>query len=305
MTSNVQPSVDDKSELGIVVPITRLSKNLGNLESWLSKIPKGKIQVVLVHDVQDPETAPALKQMLNQIQDQRIRYFEGTFGAPGLARNFGKLKINSEWIWFVDGDDLPIVENVLLDLRTRDQEVEVVVGRFETDINGMRVQRKSSISRELTDLTFNPGIWRLIFRTRVFSQYKFREYRMAEDQLFLIDINFFARRCFFSDNLFYIYFKHSHGQLTSQKQAVSELAKTIPVVVREIRRADQSTRKYLEIMLARQLGTQLKHADKQEIFTDLRRNRSLAKSLSIGSLLRVGVTLFRIFSRKFRKTNNE
>lgn len=305
MTSDAQPSVDEKSELGIVVPVTKLSKNLGNLESWISKIPKGKIQVVLVHDVQDLETAPALKQMLNQIEDQRIRYFEGTFGAPGLARNFGMLKINSEWIWFVDGDDLPIVENVLQDLKTRDQEVEVVVGRFETDTNGIRVHTKPSISRELIDLAFNPGIWRLVFRSRVFSHYRFQEYRMAEDQLFLIDINFFTRICVYSDNLFYIYFKHSHGQLTSQKQAVSELAKTIPVVVREIRRADRSTRKYLEIMLARQLGTQLKHDNKWDVFTNLRRNRSQMKSLNIGSLLRVGVTLVRIFSRKIRKTRHD
>ena len=292
-------------ELGIVVPVTKLSGNLANLESWLSKLPKGRIQVILVHDVQDTETAPALNQMLNRIQDRRIEYFEGYFGAPGLARNYGMTKLNSNWIWFVDADDIPVLEHVVHNLESTGDDIEILVGQFETDRDGQRTRSRTPISEKYAKIALNPGIWRILFRADIFSKYEFQKFRMAEDQLFLIDVNFFKRRCRFSDDIFYIYFKHPHGQLTDQKQAISELAMTIPVVITEIKRANLGSRKYLEIILARQLGTELKHASKNKIVTILKRDLFLIKDLSVQSQIKVVLTLIKIYSQKIAKQNNE
>lgn len=305
MNNTLKPERNDLYELGIVVPVTKLSRNLANLESWLSKLPNGSIQVILIHDVQDAETGPALSHLMTLIQDERIEYFEGDFGAPGLARNFGIKKINSKWIWFVDADDLPIVENVMHDLKSTDDDIEILVGQFEIDTNGHRFQSKFSNEEEFNKIAFNPGIWRLLFRAEIFSKYEFQRFKMAEDQLFLIDVNFFKRRCRFSDKVFYVYFRHSNGQLTAQKFAISELAMTIPVVINQILKADQSNNRYLEIILARQFSTELKHAYKHEILTILKRNLFQIKNLSLQSQIRVGIIVMKIFSQKFTRSHNE
>jgi len=302
---SLEPERKSLCELGIVVPVTKLSRNLANLESWLSKLPKGRIQVILVHDVQDTETAPALNQILMKIKDRRIEYFEGYFGAPGLARNYGMTKINSNWIWFVDSDDLPVLENVIKNLKSTGDDIEILVGQFETDRNGQRFRSDTPTSGGYEKIAYNPGIWRILFRAEIFSKYEFQKFKMAEDQLFLIDVNFFKRRCRFSEDIFYIYFKHTHGQLTDQMQAISELAMTIPVVINEIKKNNLGSRKYLEIILARQLGTELKHASKKDIFTILKKDIFLVKNLSVQSQMGVGITLMKIYLQKLAKLNYE
>lgn len=285
--------------------MTKLADNYMNLESWLSELPIGKIEVILVHDVQDNETAPEINRVLTEINDNRIKYFERTFGAPGLTRNFGMTAINSEWMWFVDADDLPDIENVLQELESNAPEVEVIIGKFQIGSNGDRTAINPSNKSDLRAIARDPGIWRMVFRTRVFVDYKFQEFRMAEDQLFLIDAHIFERKIKFSDKIFYTYFKHPKGQLTSQKSAISELEKTIPLVVARIQKTGQKTRTYLEVMLARQIATRLKHSTNSEILINLGRNFSSTRKLKFGSQIRVGFELLRILAFKAAGGKNE
>ena len=181
--------------------MTKLSDNYMNLESWLSEIPIGEIEVILVHDVQDVETAPILNRILTKINDDKIKYFERSFGAPGLTRNFGMTAINSEWMWFVDADDLPNIENVLQELKSIVPDVEMIIGQFQIDSNGDKTAMDPSHELDFRAIARDPGIWRMVFRTTAFMDYKFQEFRMAEDQLFLIDANVFERKTKFSEKI--------------------------------------------------------------------------------------------------------
>jgi hypothetical protein len=305
LNNPIEARKEGKNLLGIIVPMTKLSGNYMNLESWLSEMPIGEIEVILVHDVQDFETAPIMNRMLTKINDDKIKYFERTLGAPGLTRNFGMTTINSEWMWFVDADDLPDIENVLQELKSTVPDVEVIIGQFQIDSSGDRVGINPSNKSDLRAIARDPGIWRMVFRTRVFMDYRFQEFRMAEDQLFLIDSNIFERKMKFSEKIFYTYFKHSKGQLTSQKSAISELEKTIPLVVARIQKSSHKTRTYLEIMLARQIATQLKHATNSEILINLGRNFSSTRKLKFWGQIRVGFELIRILTVKAVGGKNE
>jgi len=296
---------EGKNLLGIIVPITKLFDNYMNLEAWLSEMPIGEIEVILVHDVQDVETAPIMNRILRKINNDKIKYFERTFGAPGLTRNFGMTAINSEWMWFVDADDLPDIENVLQELKSTMPDAEVIIGQFQIDSNGERTAINPSNKSDLRAIARNPGIWRMVFRTRVFMDYRFQEFRMAEDQLFVIDANIFERKMKFSEKIFYTYFKHPKGQLTSRKSAILDLEKTIPLVVARIQKSSHKTRTYLEIMLARQIATQLKHATNSEILINLGRNFSSTKKLKFCGQIRVGFELIRILTAKAFGGKNE
>jgi glycosyltransferase involved in cell wall biosynthesis len=287
------------------VPLAKLIGNHSNLEFWLSSLPEGAIHIILVHDIQDKETAEIINQILVKIADPRIEYREGKFGAPGLARNFGMSSIDSEWFWFVDADDLPEIHNVLSELGNVDGNFDIVVGKFVViSQESSNTKRTYFDLSSLSDLARNPGIWRIIFKTEVFELYRFQDFRMAEDQIFLIDIDFFERRIKISKYIFYTYFKHQQGQLTSQKSAILDLAKTIPVVIAKIKEQETDKRKYLELMLARQIGTQFKFATWGERMRTIKLNSQSVKQLPWQSRVRTLIELSRVIFNKLIMVNN-
>lgn len=276
-----------------------------NLEKWLSELPEANIQINLVHDVQDTSTKTVLFQILNKINDDRINYLEGEFGSPGLTRNLGLNQIDSEWFWFIDADDLPYIRNVLLELESTTNEVDIVVGQYQVQKSGaINIEIESSTKR-VKDIAFNPGIWRMIFRSKSFNNLRFRSFKMAEDQMFLIDSDIFKKNIKFSDKIFYIYFRHNEGQLSSQKIALSDLNKTIPLVFKKLSNSDGISKKSFEVMLVRQIGTQIKHSALNELLLIMKNNFLLFTNLNPLSQFRIVLAILRVLAFKLRRTKNE
>lgn len=299
MANNGNSKLGIKSGLAIIVPITKLAGNHLNLKSWLMELPDAKIEVFLVHDVQDAETSIILKEILVQLSNPKVKFLEGEFGAPGIARNFALSYITSEWFWFVDADDLPRVQSVLSELEKVEPKYDVVLGEFEVIIQFSNTpQLKSNTNSDLRNVARNPGIWRMIFRSEVFQEYRFRDFRMAEDQIYLLDIKLFERKLKFSRLIFYSYFKHDFGQLTSNNLAISELKLTIPVVVSWLQVSVGIQRQYIEIMLARQISTEFKSADWRDRLKILRTDFNLMKHLCLGARFRVSIELLSLIIKK-------
>jgi glycosyltransferase involved in cell wall biosynthesis len=294
MNSGSGVIMDGGFMLAIIVPITKLSQNSRTLETWLSVIPQGKIEVILVHDIQDNATAIELTRILEKVNDPRIKLYEGIFGGPGLTRNMGLQFATSKWLWFVDADDLPEIQNALDELDKVETETEVLVGRFQIDISGRKTVKRTSRNDPLKDVARNPGIWRMLFKAESFLQTRFQEFKMAEDQIFLLDAGFFNRNCEFSDKIFYTYFKHDKGQLTSQKKAIKDLSKTIPLVIGKIFESEPKSLKYLKIMLARQLVTQLRHSSGSELNLNLKNFYTLSKNLTPRSKVAIALELCKV-----------
>jgi hypothetical protein len=47
-------------------------------------------------------------------------------------------------------------------------------------------------------IAMDPGFWRMIFRREIIGSVRFTSYKMGEDQLFLLALDFFNRKLFFS-----------------------------------------------------------------------------------------------------------
>lgn len=82
-----------------------------------------------------------------QIQDARIRLFQSPNQGPGVARNYGLIKAQGEWIQFLDADDLLEPEHLENQLATARQnpDAEIIAGWWQefTDENPMlRVVKK-------------------------------------------------------------------------------------------------------------------------------------------------------------------
>jgi glycosyltransferase involved in cell wall biosynthesis len=243
------------------------------------------------------ETTIILGEILAQLSNPRISYFEGEFGAPGIARNFAMPLIDSEWFWFVDADDLPNTQLVLSLLHEVQPEHEVIVGSYVVTSQSSKIAPLiPSRNSDLRNVARNPGIWRMIFRSSVFHEFRFRNFRMAEDQIFLLDIDFFDRNVKYSELIFYTYFKHEYGQLTSQKSAISDLRLTIPMVASRLVATKEIQRQYVGIMLARQFASEFKSANWGERIGIFKQDFRLLKILRFRLRLGVCIELLRIVS---------
>lgn len=92
---------DKKYKYGIVIPHYNSSKLLRRM---LSSIPeRDDLQIVVVDDCSKSEEVEALKGLSHQ--NLQIVLMEHNHGA-GFARNEGLKRISSEWVTFVDSDDM-------------------------------------------------------------------------------------------------------------------------------------------------------------------------------------------------------
>lgn len=250
-------------ELCVIVPLTRMSGRLTELSTWLMKLPQRKLQVVLVHDVQDESTTPELNALINSCGDNRITLFEGCFRSPGTARNFGLSHSQSDWVIFVDSDDIVNLNAVFSILDRRDDNSSVLVGQYEIcdRETGSIFRNKANFNAKL-DIAINPGIWRIIFLRKRIAGHNFSDSLMGEDQLFLLEIGVFGDNIQFFDDVIYRYFRNSNYQLTSKRDAIVQIDSIIPKTFEYLKKSDKSLRKYVEMMLLRQLVTQSKNIEK-------------------------------------------
>jgi glycosyltransferase involved in cell wall biosynthesis len=255
-----------KTELCVIVPLTRMSGRLTELSSWLRTLPQRELKVVLVHDVQDESTTPELDTLIKSCCDNRIIIFEGNFGSPGIARNFGLSHSESTWVIFVDSDDVVNLKEVFSILDLHNDTSTVLVGQYEVcdRATGSIVRNKANKNAKL-DIAINPGIWRIIFLRERIMGHNFSDSLMGEDQLFLLQIGVFGEKIQFFNNVIYRYFRNSSYQLTGKRDAILQIDSIIPKSYEYFKKSDKSQRKYVSMMLLRQLVTKSKNIEKAGI----------------------------------------
>jgi glycosyltransferase involved in cell wall biosynthesis len=252
-----------QTELCVIVPLTRMSGRLNELSIWLRTLPQRELKVVLVHDIQDECTSPELNGLIKSCGDNRIILFEGNFGSPGIARNFGLSHSESTWVIFVDSDDVVNLKEVFSILDLHNEESSVLVGQYEVcdRVTGSIVKNKPNKNAKL-DIAINPGIWRMIFLRERIRGHDFSDSLMGEDQLFLLQIGVFGEKIQFFDNVIYRYFKNSSHQLTGRRDAIIQINSIIPKTYEYFMKLDNSQRQYASMMLLRQLVTKSKNIEK-------------------------------------------
>ena len=272
--------------LSIVVPATRLHGNSRNLQSWIQQLPEDDVSVVIVHDIQDDLTSHDLHEMLRGLPKEKVRLHEETFNSPGLARNIGIKTSRSEWIWFVDADDLPEVEQAIKMIKEAEENTEVLVGNYRINQGGHDLA--PAISRKFSPVSlvaYSPGIWRMVFRSSSLQDLYFSHLKMAEDQLFILQYDFSSRKIEFSERVVYTYFKNIPGQLTSQKSAVSDISKVIPITFKVFQNSTHLSQEFAAIMLVRQVITKSKNSNAQGMLRSMFSGSQSLKHLSLQSWL--------------------
>jgi hypothetical protein len=221
-----------ESVISAIVPIRPSLKDVINVGSWLSKPGAEEVTFILVLDRPNLEINNLIESFLVDFPKVDIVVVKGDFGGPGEARNAGLPFVRSEYLMFWDSDDTPRIPAVLEHLSNKS------LTKHTLSIGGFCLQEKSKPDREflpsnLLEVACNPGLWRVIISTDLVSGLKFKNLRLAEDQIFFIEIFLKAKTIELIPVVFYQYKYGLSGQLTSTNNfdslcaAVADISSTI------------------------------------------------------------------------------
>ena len=177
-------------ELSVVVPVTRMSGRLNNLNKMLDAVHHYNIQLVIVHDKRDDKTGPELQGILRN--HENIELIEGVYGSAGAARNAGLTLVKSNWVSFWDSDDEPdVVKYMVLLEKIKTEKNLVGYGRFvkKSSENDLLLTNSNIKFRNNSyELVKNPGLWRWIFATTHIKNLMFPTLQLGEDICFLFSV---------------------------------------------------------------------------------------------------------------------
>lgn len=292
-------------KLLIIVPVTKMANKLGNLQTWLSKTTNQEVKILIVHDIADEPTSLELKEIVSKFSRLKIELIEKRLNSPGLARNLGLATANYEWISFVDSDDLVDVSELLNMISKSPLDAEIIIGNYKVSSSKDTKSMKTSESIDpKMNVAMNPGIWRMIFRQEIIGMTRFSQYKMGEDQLFLLDIDFFRRNLFFSNLFPYTYFQNVEGQLTSDRQSVKDISKVIKETIQKFNKSDKSIQSYVGMITLRQMITEFKFYVRTNFFIAFYKlvvNLKLIRPQLMLTLLKSFFT----FSLEMKKSNSK
>ncbi len=217
--------------LTVVVPVSKMYGKMQNLFLWLNEVNDHDCEVIIVHDKQDTMTSDELQKQLQKFGSPKIRFLEGSFGSPGLARNFGKRYATGSHIMFCDSDDVLQLSKALESIGKHPRPSVIIGGYLTVNSESRQQKERHKAPGNVLQLAKSPGIWRFIFKSEVIQGIDFKDYRMGEDQLFLAHVGLLTQDVLRVSETLYHYYTNNKDQLTSQKGNLSDLIG----VIRDVR----------------------------------------------------------------------
>jgi glycosyltransferase involved in cell wall biosynthesis len=221
----------ENRQLTCIIPIGPNHLDNKNLINSIKR-DSGLTNFILVFD----STPMHLKTELNQLAriNNRISTIEVSVQSPGGSRNAGMAQCQTDWIAFFDSDDFFDTRKVTKYLQECNGTPDAIIFGFNIYGHPMHNDNRliDDTSCEINfhnqlEIVRSPGIWRWIFRYEEIKDIKFRDFRMGEDIVFLIDFLRVQRCIYFCSELLYNYVVGNLGQLTRDRVAKQELLRSL------------------------------------------------------------------------------
>ncbi len=227
--------------LSVIIPISRMAGRLQNFETTMSNlIVENEIQVIIIHDVQDLNTGPEIRNILNRYPGESITFLEEYIGNPGGARNLGLNYVEGTWVNFVDSDDvycpLELMDILRMPLVTG---VSALISNYEIVDSISRMVTLHDHKKSLTEVALEPGLWRWTFLAKSIGATRFSNLSMGEDQKFLYEFCQQKKKILFTSITTYRYTTNQEFQLTNQSKPKRDLFKVLFEIL-QIRRSHQT-----------------------------------------------------------------
>lgn len=249
--------------VSFIMPIGNLDRDYENISTNISEFASvDGSELILVVD--SPPTKRLEVFLETASTRDNLLIISGQFGNPGAPRNLGMDNASGKWLSFIDSDDKTDFINFVEMIKEADNlNKDLVIGNYMIENNGI-LSRPENIQDHSADvwqhLARNPGIWRMGFKHTELHGVRFPEYRMGEDQVFLVRLRFWNISTHISSRNVYIYRKNIVGQLTTDKLAIRDLSQAQTQTLVELMSGKNKPKDatILSVMLTNQLLTSIR-----------------------------------------------
>lgn len=224
VTLQSQTCVDKNFVLTAIIPIASDLHDLTNLKKTLVLAHNSLVKLILIIDLKENQYADNFQELLNNVCTYCVKYKLGFFKGPGDARNAAFELVNTKWVVFWDSDDIPNPGAIVKAIESN-KNSDVIIGSYlSTNFHSGVTKDIVKHSKNIISVIWCPGIWRIVMKFKIITQ-PFPQYKMGEDQIFILKNKILNRPIFFEKAVFYNYFTNVPNQLTSKKNMLSELIK--------------------------------------------------------------------------------
>ena len=248
--------------IGVVIPAINPGLDFLTISRNLRSCEENGIRAWLVFDTfQIPESEKWLE--LQAIFNSRLfTFLSGNFNSPGASRNFGLDKVDTDWVFFCDGDDYMDFGKLKAICEHGDEnKFDLVVAKLEVrDRFNSDLFKVHGIIQNLplvTSLGIFPAFTRIAYRLSSIHDVRFPRFHLGEDQCFLFEILSKNPSVGYLDEVLYIYFRGVQGQLTSLCENSTDLLHAINYIQR-IRTSTNSEVLLMNVMTIRLFLTYFK-----------------------------------------------
>ena len=203
-------------KISIIVPVFNTEKYLPNCLDSIINQTYSNIEVILVNDGSSDSSGIICDEYA--LKDSRIIVVHNENGGVSSARNIGLDIATGDYIMFVDSDDYLEPQFCEIPLFIAfEKNVDIVsFGYYRIYNNGRRIEKKTKEPREISssegifqlitkeDVIYNL-IWNKLYKRQLFSDVRFPNGKLYEDNAVIYLLFHKAKKIFVSDSLLYNY----------------------------------------------------------------------------------------------------
>jgi glycosyltransferase involved in cell wall biosynthesis len=240
----------------IIVPVHNIKERGANLAKILSeKCPDG-LKLIVVSDSKLINDHVSVNRIVQESANPTTRVVHGDFQNPGKARNIGLRSAEAEWVAFLDSDDEIDFDKLLLLVKNADlKSAQLAIGGiyyvFEDDTKNCHSFLNPSISI-FSNLSLTPAFTRIVFNKSILWDDPFPNFRMAEDQCFVLGCLSSKPIIYCEEIYFYGYSIGKSDQLTKDLASLQDLFQSISYICSILDGLSFDSRRVAYTMIIRQ-----------------------------------------------------
>lgn len=173
---NVVNSIESSNyNLTIIVPVYNVEKYIGEcIESLLNQKTKYKYIIKIINDGSTDSSKQIIQSFVN---DPKIQFLEKQNGGLSSARNFGIKNIESDYVLFVDSDD--VIKNNTVELlldKAYSEELSIVEGNYYYFEGNKMISKMQRAGDKLYGFA-----WNKVIKSSLLKHFEFEEGYAFED----------------------------------------------------------------------------------------------------------------------------
>lgn len=172
--------IPKRYDVTLIIPCHNLEKWITPcLNSILSQTNTRNLdrKAIFICDNCEDNTHQIIENKMKTATNWDYEIIDAQVGSPGYARNIGLEKANTQYIWFIDGDDWITCDDAI-------DELHRLMVKDDMDIIEFKIKSTANPEGKFGGGT----VWRCMLSSRIIGDMKFNDRQMGEDNDFIWDV---------------------------------------------------------------------------------------------------------------------